>query len=444
MEAVLGLRAQLGAQVDIELVAPEPDFVYQPLAVGEPFGLTSAHRVPLEHFAQGRAKLHACSLEAVDAENHVVTLGDGTAATLSQLSYDVLLVAAGAARREWLRGALHFGGTDSSVEFRFMLEQMEEGTVQGVAFVAPPATGWTLALYELALLTAAHCAEKHLTEIALTLVTPEVDPLGIFGPSASAAVRDLLSDRGIALRTSRYAEDFEWDTLLLHPEGTVVADRIVSLPRLVGLGVPGLPADADKFIPVDEHGAVTGLTDVYAAGDGTTFPVKQGGLAAQQADAAVEAIAARLGAPVTPAPFHPVLRGMLLTGITPTYLRAPIDAQGGELSEVSARPLWWPASKIAGRYLAPFLGAQGGPGNAPEFADKHPRRVAPEVVDEHNAEMRRLALAFAVDDADGEDFKSALKWLDTVERIYGVLPPADAERRNAWERAASSAGHARS
>ena len=37
-------------------------------------------------------------------------------------------------------------------------------------------------------------------------------------------------------------------------------------------------------------------SDVYAAGDATTFPLKQGGLATQQADAAAETIAAELGA----------------------------------------------------------------------------------------------------------------------------------------------------
>ena len=48
----------------------------------------------------------------------------------------------------------------------------------------------------------------------------------------------------------------------------------------------------------------TGSTGVYAAGDVTTFPLKQGGLAAQQADAAAEAILAGLGVPLMPRPFE--------------------------------------------------------------------------------------------------------------------------------------------
>ena len=50
------------------------------------------------------------------------------------------------------------------------------------------------------------------------------------------------------------------------------------------------------------------MPDIFAAGDATDQPVKQGGLATQQADAAAELIAAEAGARVTPQPFRRVLR----------------------------------------------------------------------------------------------------------------------------------------
>jgi hypothetical protein len=106
---------------------------------------------------------------------------------------------------------------------------------------------------------------------------------------------------------------------------------------------------------VDLHGRVEGQDDVYAAGDATTSPIKQGGIATQQADAAAEAIAARAGAPVDPKPFRPVLRGLLLTGSTPRYMRAEVSGGRGEDWAVSEQALWWPPSKIAGRWLAPYL-----------------------------------------------------------------------------------------
>ncbi len=168
-------------------------------------------------------------------------------------------------------------------------------------------------------------------------------------------MRELLGERGVALQTTRYPAAVEGAQLRLVPEGSVAADRVVSLPQLIGPSLPGLRHDAAGFIPTDLHGLVRGERDVYAAGDATTCPIKQGGIATQQADAAAEAIAARLGADVEPEPFRPVLRGMLLTGKTPRFLRADVSGTGGDSSTVSDQALWWPPNKIAGRWLAPYL-----------------------------------------------------------------------------------------
>ena len=74
---------------------------------------------------------------------------------------------------------------------------------------------------------------------------------------------------------------------------------------------------------------MTGTSDVYAAGDITTFTVKQGGIAAQQAEAAAEAIAAAAGVEIEPRPFRPVLRGLLLTGDGPRYLHGELTGGAG-------------------------------------------------------------------------------------------------------------------
>ena len=107
---------------------------------------------------------------------------------------------------------------------------------------------------------------------------------------------------------------------------------------------------------------------MFAAGDATTFPVKQGGLAAQQADAVAEAIAASAGEDIDPQPFRPILRGVLLTGGPARYLRADISGAGGDDSILSEEALWWPPNKLSGRYLAPYLSSQLG-----EAADVMPQ-----------------------------------------------------------------------
>ena len=119
---------------------------------------------------------------------------------------------------------------------------------------------------------------------------------------------------------------------------------------------------------MDDHGRVPGADGVYAAGDVTTFPLKQGGLATQQADAAVEAMLAALGVPIVPRPFEPVLKGVLYTDGEPAYLRATVDGRG---SEPRPYAMWWPPSKIAGRYLAPYLAIRGGAPRAPEVRPEH-------------------------------------------------------------------------
>jgi sulfide:quinone oxidoreductase len=128
--------------------------------------------------------------------------------------------------------------------------------------------------------------------------------------------------------------------------------RVVTLPRLAGPAIDGLPADTDGFLVTDVHARVVGVADVYAAGDITAFAIKQGGLACQQADAAAEHIAAGAGAELEPTPFTPVLRGMLLTERWSRFLRRDVEA---DESTVAGRALWWPPAKIAGRELAGYL-----------------------------------------------------------------------------------------
>jgi sulfide:quinone oxidoreductase len=131
-------------------------------------------------------------------------------------------------------------------------------------------------------------------------------------------------------------------------------DRVVALPRLLGRAPDGVPSDDDGFVAVDAHCKVRAQAHVWAAGDGIAFPVKFGGLAAEQADAAGEAIARLAGADVTPQPFRPVLRGRLLTGQGERFLHHVAGGGGGD-GKVADHALWWPPGKVAGRSLSPYL-----------------------------------------------------------------------------------------
>jgi sulfide:quinone oxidoreductase len=173
-------------------------------------------------------------------------------------------------------------------------------------------------------------------------------------------VTEELEKAGVKVELGAYAEVESGPprAIVMRPSGRRLdAGRILALPRLRGRAPAGIPADPDGFIGVDAHGRVTGVPGVWAAGDGIDFPVKFGGLAAEQADAAAADIAADAGAAVERTPFRPVLRGRLLTSSGARYIR--YDAGGGDgEGETAPHTLWWPPSKVNGRYLAPWLAAR--------------------------------------------------------------------------------------
>ena len=347
LETALALQALAPQHVSVELIAPESEFVYRPLAVAEPFQVGEVRRFPLARLVEAAgAELRPGTLAAVDPEEKRAALTDGSTA-----EYDVLVLALGAQSVPAVPGALTFRGTPAdNEELGRLLERITTRDLQRLVFTVPAGSTWPLPLYELALLTGEYLAE-HLAHAELTVVTPEEQPLGLFGTRASEAIALLLEMRGIGLRTATTPLEFEDGVLELAGGGTIAADAVVALPKLEGPSLEGIPQDEHGFVPTDEFGRVAGLTDVYAAGDLVQSPIKQGGVAAQEADAAAEAIAADAGAPVQPSPCRPVLRGLLLTGFVPRYLR---HEEGGP-SLVDTQPLWWPPGKIVGRYLSPFL-----------------------------------------------------------------------------------------
>jgi sulfide:quinone oxidoreductase len=398
LEAALALQALAEDRIRVELLAPEPHFWYRPLAVAEPFKLGEARHFELSTLAaEAGASFSPGELVSVDSARRLAYTSPGGA-----VPYSMLLIACGAVPKPAIEGALTFRGPADTAKIERLLTEIEAGEVRRVAFAVPAGAVWTLPAYELALMTAAWLATRGVVGVELALVTPEDEPLHLFGREASSAVRALLEEREIAVHTRAYAAEARAGELLLVPGGIVVADRVVALPRLQGPRIGGIPQTFEGFIPVDLHGRVTGMSDVFAAGDITAFPLKQGGIAAQQADAAAEAIAAEAGADVTPSPFRPVLRGLLLTGAEPRYLRGQLAGGAGETSEASPEPLWWPPAKIVGRHLAPFLAVVAGTGAPAEPTSAAGVRVEVEL-DVGAAERRRYRLLeAAVDEAVGE------------------------------------------
>jgi sulfide:quinone oxidoreductase len=359
LETLLVLRVLAGERVEVTLVAPEPAFLNRSMAVDQPFKPQRVRGLSLERVtAEVEAHWHRGVLDRVEADGRCVVTREGV-----EVPYDFLVLAVGARfDREWSSdGVLTYHDGDDAAAYRLLLDQLDHGRAGSIAFVKPGGASWPLPLYDLALLTATRCMTRHRSGVQLSLITPEPKPLGIFGDTVSAAVRGLLEDSGVALYPGSYGVPGHRGWVEIAPgDRGIRVDRVVSVPRLVGPRLRGIACEHDGFIRTDVHGRVSGLDGVFAAGDATTFPIKQGGLAAQQADAVAETIAALVGADVDPQPFRPVLRGVLLTGAAPRYLRHELAGAGEHDSVISEQPLWWPPDKISGRYLAPYLSRQVG------------------------------------------------------------------------------------
>jgi sulfide:quinone oxidoreductase len=349
LETMLALRELAGDHVEIDIVSPERHFFYRPLAVAEPFGKEIVHRWELDDLARAAgASYLPGELVAVNAEAHLARLAHGP-----ELDYGVLVLACGARPQVAVPGALTFRGSADVDRFERLLTDIEGG-IRRIVFAVPSGPVWPLPLYELALLTSAAVRESGF-EAELVLATAEHEPLGLFGPRASKVVARLLEQRGILLRSSVYPTEATAAGLNLLDNNPIEADRVVALPRLRGPQIDGVPHNDAGFVLTDGEGRVTGVEDAYAAGDITAFPLKQGGLAAEEADAVAERIAAQAGARVVPQPFRPFLRAVLLTGDAPLFLRTELSGDRGATSTATEEPLWWPPSKIFGRRLSSFL-----------------------------------------------------------------------------------------
>ena len=352
LEALLALRHLAEDRVGLTLVCPDETFRYQAASVAVPFGRGEVRRFPVAAVAAAAgAGVVGAALERVDVEAGAVEIAGG-----ERMAYDVLVVACGARRVPAVEGALTFLGEQSAGEIRALIRELETGSVRRVAFALPRGATWPLPLYELALLTAAHVAERAIPGVELVLVTSEAEPLAQFGGAVSRRVAELLDAAHVGAHLNAYPMRVVEAGLLVAPGATIPADRVVCMPEARGRPIPGLPHTPDGFLPIDADCAVVGTADVYAVGDGTTYPVKQGGIAAQQADHVAQIVARRAGAGVdAPGPLRPDLHGLLITGGEPLYLRAGRGGSGQRTAAVSTEPFVAPGGKIAARHLGHHL-----------------------------------------------------------------------------------------
>jgi len=357
LEAALALRALAGDRVRLTLISPNATFFYRPAATVETVRGGPAHAYDLRAIAADLgAAYHQAGLEAVAPQQHWVRLANG-----ARLAYDALILALGARARAGVPGALTFRDQRDVPQYRRVLSDVLTGRIGRLVLAVPSRDSWPLPAYELALLTAARAAQEEVG-VEIALVTPEPAPLGVFGSKASRVVGDLLAERRVRFVGASIPHSVRRDgSLNIQFDGAIEADRVVAVPELRGQRITGVPANWSGFVPTDAVGRVTDVTDVYAAGDMTTFPVRQGGIAAQQADRIAHTIAAGLGAPVKELREARVLLARLLDGDSGLVLRTELDEFGQPTKATIEHyePRRDAAPKVFARYLTPYLSGHG-------------------------------------------------------------------------------------
>jgi sulfide:quinone oxidoreductase len=355
LETLLALRALAADQLDISLLAPGWTFTDRAAAIRQPFEAPCVRTLRLADVASDLgARWYQTTLDRVELSQHRVVTTDG-----DRLAYDSLVLAIGARpARAWQSdGVVTIGGGHDDVanSYPVVLHRLRTGQIKRLAFVRPAGAGWSTPLYDLALLTAAYCAAHDLHDVELSLVTPEQQPLGMFGASWSASVRRLLDESGVTLHTGSHGRPYGRGWLDISPgDRGMRVDRIVTQPRLLGPRLRGIPAGPDGFIQTDPNGRLTGVGDVYAAGDATNGQIKHGELAAQQADAVAATIARSAGIAIESwASRPPAARGLINGG----SLRNRRDAHvghGSDAEDATTQASSWSTPNTLGlRYRAP-------------------------------------------------------------------------------------------
>lgn len=354
LETVLGLRALAGGAVRISLVSPDRVFAYRPAATLEAFSDVALSAFDLDVIAGDLGvRYHRTRVESVAETSRRVRLGSG-----GRLTYDALVLAAGARATVGVPGALTFRDQRDLPRFRTLLRELDERKFDSLVFAVPSGTSWPLPLYELAMLSGAHARERG-AGAEITLVSPEQRPLAVFGAEASELVAAELANRGVRfLGGCTPGSVCGGGALAVKSGAPVRADRVVAVPQLRGARITGVPVNRWGFVPADAVGRVEGMADVYAAGDTTACPIKHGGLATQQADRIAHTIAAGLGFTRHEVKARPVLEVTLIGGRRPLHLRVELDefAQptAATLSHTGShrQPTW---TKVFARYLTPYL-----------------------------------------------------------------------------------------
>ena len=296
LTAIRKLRAA-DPNVQIDVVAPKPEFVYYPGTIWIPTGLRKPEDlvVPLQNFFR-RMKVSYFEAEVTGLRDGGRTLETSA----GDISNDGLIIASGGRFIRKLPGIEHSitpcGGIDATVQIRDRLAVMEGGTI-AFGFAGNPKEPSAMRggpVFEFLFGIDNWLRIKgRRDKFKLVFFTPAPKPGARLGPKAVEGIMAEMARRDIVTHLGHKMKAFEANKVIT--EGAEFeADMILFMPGMTGnpwFDNTDLPRSEGGLLKANAHCQVEGLDKVYVAGDSGSFPgpewmPKQAHMADLQATAA--------------------------------------------------------------------------------------------------------------------------------------------------------------
>ena len=297
LTAIRKLRAS-DAEVQIDIIAPKPEFVYFPGTIWIPTGLRKPEDlvVPLHNFFR-RMKVTYHKAEATGLRDGGRTVETST----GDIANDGLIIASGGRFLKKLPGIEHSilpcGGIDATVDMRDRIAAMDGGTL-AFGFAGNPKEPSAMRggpVFEFLFGIDNHLRKQgRRDKFKLVFFTPAPKPGARLGPKAVAGIMSEMKKRDIETHLGHKMKGFEANKVITEG-GEFEADLIMFMPGMTGnlwFDSTELPRSEGGLIKANSHCQVEGMDKVYVAGDSGSFPgpdwmPKQAHMADLQAGTAV-------------------------------------------------------------------------------------------------------------------------------------------------------------
>lgn len=297
LTAVRKLRAA-DAKLGIDLIAPQPQFVYYPGTVWIPTGLREPDDLVISlrnFFERENVAYHQASAQGLRDGGRVVETDRG------EVANDGLIIACGGRFMRKLPGIEHTilpcGGVEAAAQVRDQLKAMDGGTL-AFGFAGNPKEPSAMRggpVFEFLFGIETFLRQQGRRDrFKLVFFSPAEKPGQRMGPKAVEGLMREMKKRDIDTHLGHKMKGFEANKVITEG-GEFEADMILFMPGMTGnqwFDNTDLPRSPGGMIQADQHCQVAGWDKVYVAGDSGSFPgpewmPKQAHMADLQAEAAV-------------------------------------------------------------------------------------------------------------------------------------------------------------